>query len=57
MVNIDLNMNHIIKFEQDTKLGCEVVNFFNINFKVESGYIFEEFKIAFKTFGKLNEDS
>ena len=56
MVNIDLNMSHIIKFEKNTELDCEVVNFSNINFKIESGYIFEEFKIAFKTFGKLNED-
>ena len=56
MVNIDLNMSHIIKFEKNTELDCKVVNFSNISFKIESGYVFEEFKIAFKTFGKLNED-
>ena len=42
------------KFTTDTKLECEIAHFENINLKLESGDIIDSFKLAFKTFGKLN---
>ena len=43
-----------IKFTTDTKLESEIAYFDDINLKLESGDIINSFKIAFKTFGKLN---
>ncbi len=45
------------KFTTDTKLECEIAYFENINLKLESGDIIDSFKLAFKTFGKLNTDN
>ena len=42
------------KFTTDTKLESEIAHFENINLKLESGDIINSFKLAFKTFGKLN---
>ena len=44
------------KFTTDTKLESEIAYFENINLKLESGDIIDSFKLAFKTFGKLNTD-
>ena len=44
------------KFTTDTKLESEIAHFENINLKLESGDIIDSFKLAFKTFGKLNTD-
>ena len=44
------------KFTTDTKLESEIAYFQNINLKLESGDIIDSFKLAFKTFGKLNTD-
>ena len=44
------------KFTTDTKLESEIAYFENINLKLESGDIIDSFKIAFKTYGKLNAD-
>ena len=44
------------KFTTDTKLESEIANFENINLKLESGDIIDSFKLAFKTYGKLNAD-
>ena len=44
------------KFTTDTKLECEIAYFENINLKLESGDIIDSFKLAFKTYGKLNAD-
>ncbi len=44
------------KFTTDTKLESEIAYFENINLKLESGDIINSFKLAFKTFGKLNTD-
>ncbi len=42
------------KFTTDTKLESEIAYFENINLKLESGDIIDSFKLAFKTYGKLN---
>ncbi len=42
------------KFTTDTKLESEIAFFENINLKLESGDIIDSFKLAFKTYGKLN---
>ena len=44
------------KFTTDTKLESEIAYFENINLKIESGDIIDSFKLAFKTYGKLNAD-
>ena len=44
------------KFTTDTKIESEIAYFENVNLKLESGDIIDNFKIAFKTFGKLNTD-
>ena len=44
------------KFTTDTKLESEIAYFENINLKIESGDIINSFKLAFKTYGKLNAD-
>ncbi len=44
------------RFTTDTKLESEIAYFENINLKIESGDIIDSFKIAFKTYGKLNAD-
>ena len=43
-------------FTTDTKLESEIAYFQNINLKLESGDIIDSFKLAFKTYGKLNAD-
>ena len=44
------------KFTTDTKLESEIAYFDNISLKLESGEIINSFKLAFKTYGKLNAD-
>ena len=44
------------KFTTDTELESEIAYFENINLKLESGDIIDSFKLAFKTYGKLNAD-
>ena len=44
------------RFTTDTKLESEIAYFENINLKLESGDIIDSFKLAFKTYGKLNAD-
>ena len=45
-----------IKIINDNKLECQIALFSNINFKLESGDKLKNFKIAYKTFGRLNND-
>ncbi len=45
-----------IKIIKDNKLECQIALFSNINFKLESGDKLKNFKIAYKTFGRLNND-
>ena len=49
-------MGHKIKFEKDEKLMCNIVLFSNTNCTLDSGYNLENFKIAYKSFGKLNKN-
>ena len=44
------------KITTDTRLESEIADFENINLKLESGDIIDSFKLAFKTYGKLNAD-
>ena len=44
------------KFTTDTNIESEIAYFENINLKLESGDIIDSFKLAFKTYGKLNAD-
>ena len=44
------------KFTTDTKLESEIAYFENINLKLESGDKIDSFKLAFKTYVKLNAD-
>jgi len=44
------------KFTTDTKIESEIAYFENVNLKLESGDIIDNFKLAFKTYGKLNTD-
>ena len=44
------------KFTTDTKIESEIAYFENVNLKLESGDIIDNFKLAFKTFGELNSD-
>ena len=44
------------RFTTDTKLESEIAYFENIDLKLESGDIIDSFKLAFKTYGKLNAD-
>ena len=44
------------RFTTDTKLESEIAYFENINLKLESGDTIDCFKLAFKTYGKLNTD-
>ena len=44
------------KFTTDNKLESKIAYFGNIDLKLESGDTIDSFKLAFKTFGKLNID-
>ena len=45
-----------IEIKKDKELDCSIAEFANANFKLESGSVLENFKIAFKTFGSLNKN-
>ncbi|MDC0058271.1 homoserine O-acetyltransferase [Pelagibacteraceae bacterium] len=44
-----------IEIKKNKELDCSIVEFTNANFKLVSGSVLENFKIAFKTFGSLNQ--
>ena len=48
--------NYSIKIEKNLKLDCYIAYFSKANFIIDSGYKFDEFKIAYKTYGKLNSN-
>ena len=48
-------MNYKFNIIDDKSLECKIVEFSNANFKLDSDYILNNFKIAFKTFGNLNK--
>ena len=49
-------MDRIIQFKKDEKLTCNIGLFSNANCTLDSGYNLENFKIAYKSFGKLNKN-
>ena len=50
-------MDFGIKIIENKVLKCSVAEFTKSNFKLDSGYILDDFNIAFKTYGNLNENS
>ena len=48
-------MNYKFNIIDDKSLECKIVEFSNANFKLDSDYILNNFKIAFKSFGTLNK--
>ena len=48
-------MNYKFNIIDDKSLECKIVEFSNANFKLDSDYILNNFKIAFKSFGSLNK--
>ena len=48
-------MNYKFNIIDDKSLECQFVEFSNANFKLDSDYILNNFKIAFKSFGTLNK--
>jgi len=47
-------MTYSVKFYEDVEQNSSIAKFSNVNFVLDSGYKFNDFKIAFKSFGKLN---
>ena len=47
-------MNNNINIKENLELECSIAEFDKQNLKLESGFELNNFKIAFKTFGKLN---
>ena len=45
-----------IEIKKDKELECSIAEFTNTNFELASGSVLESFKIAFKTFGALNNN-
>ena len=43
------------EIKQNKELDCSFVKFSNLNLKLESGSILKNFRLAFKTFGTLNQ--
>ena len=48
-------MNYKFNIIDDKSLECKIVEFSNAYFKLDSDYILNNFKIAFKSFGTLNK--
>ena len=51
-----ITMTSKVKINDNSKLECFIAQFTNIDFKLDSGVVLENLTIAYKTFGKLNED-
>ena len=49
-------MSNNVKFEKDEKMTCDIALFSNVNCMLDSGYNLKNFKIAYKSFGKLNKN-
>ena len=48
-------MNKSFYISENLKLECSIANFTNVSCKLDSNFELNEFKIAYKTFGNLNE--
>ena len=44
-----------IEFKKNKELDCSFAEFKNIDLKLASGLILKDFRLAFKTFGSLNQ--
>ena len=51
-----ITMTSKVKINDNSKLECFIAQFTNIDFKLDSGVVLENLTIAYKTFGKLNEE-
>ena len=49
-------MNYKFEISQSKELDCQLASFKNINFKTDSGFVFKDIKIAYKTFGNINKN-
>ena len=49
-------MTHKVEIKKNEKLTCDIAFFSNTNCTLDSGYKLENFKIAYKSFGKLNKN-
>jgi homoserine O-acetyltransferase len=49
-------MNYKFNIIDDPKLQCSKANFFETSLKLESGFVFKEFNLAFKSYGTLNKE-
>ena len=49
-------MTHKVEIKKNEKLTCDIAFFSNTNCTLDSGYNLENFKIAYKSFGKLNKN-
>ena len=49
-------MTHKVEIKKNEKLTCDIALFSNTNCKLDSGYNLENFKIAYKSYGKLNKN-
>ena len=47
-------MGYQISTIEDSLLECSIAQFSHTSFKLDSGFELNNFKVAFKTFGKLN---
>ena len=45
-----------IEIKKDKDLSCSIAEFNNVNLKLVSGSVLNNFRLAFKTFGKLNQN-
>ncbi|MDC0194741.1 homoserine O-acetyltransferase [Alphaproteobacteria bacterium] len=53
-MNNNVNINNV-DIKESIELECSIAEFDKQNLKLESGFELNNFKIAFKTFGKLND--
>ena len=48
-------MNKSFYISENLKLECSIAKFTNVSCKLDSNFELNEFKLAYKTFGNLNE--
>ena len=48
-------MENKVNIENNISLDCNIAYFSKVNFKIESGYIFRDLKIAYKDYGVINK--
>ena len=48
-------MENKVNIENNVSLDCNIAYFSKVNFKIESGYIFKDLKIAYKNYGRISK--